>query len=368
MPKSKKQKKQTKRIKTEKAKKSELISEKKELTLELLEKTFIERMKILERRVTELEMKIKTEEEVQEEEFDETKLILLKILKKLAHSSPDIKSSAIINLEGLLIVDTLPKTVDKLRVSIINTLIFICSKILMKDFMKGEPLEITIKGTTGHLITMLAGKNIMLTSKSDNIKLGTGPLDMKRAVKEIISNLKEYKSEIPKNKISNEEVFEIINTSRDKKIIKSTETKDLCLILKNLVDSSSQILASMIFILNGLPVATHVPKNSNIERLTEGSAVLVYLAGKLFQELFKGELLQIIIRGTEGYLLLVPLLNDIFLDVLVDKNVKLGLISLDITKATKNIIKLLKNFSPPSFEAKTSLIDMETLLNNKLSN
>jgi predicted regulator of Ras-like GTPase activity (Roadblock/LC7/MglB family) len=71
------------------------------------------------------------------------------------------------------------------------------------------------------------------------------------------------------------------------------------------------------------------------------SAAMLSLGDRTAQELARGTLEQVLIKGDKGYVLMTYAGDEAVLTVLAKSNAKLGLIFLDVKRAAENIAELL---------------------------
>jgi predicted regulator of Ras-like GTPase activity (Roadblock/LC7/MglB family) len=113
-------------------------------------------------------------------------------------------------------------------------------------------------------------------------------------------------------------------------------------ILKDLESSIPEIEAAAIVSAEGLPIASALPRDVDEARVAAMTAAMLSLGERAAAELMKGELEQVMIRGTEGYLISMAAGENAVLTVSASKNVKLGLIFLDMKRTVAKIVKELE--------------------------
>ncbi len=112
-------------------------------------------------------------------------------------------------------------------------------------------------------------------------------------------------------------------------------------ILSDLNGSSTEIEASAIISTDGLIMASLLPAAMDEDRVAAMSAALLSLGDRTAEELERGSLEQVLIKGDTGYILMTHAGNESVLTVLAKPNARLGLIFLDVKRAAANITKLL---------------------------
>jgi predicted regulator of Ras-like GTPase activity (Roadblock/LC7/MglB family) len=111
--------------------------------------------------------------------------------------------------------------------------------------------------------------------------------------------------------------------------------------LHTLQRATPDIEASALVSLDGLLMASALPTNIGEDRVSAMSAAMLSLGERISAELGRGLLDQVYIRGEKGYVLLVAVGDAAVLTALVRENAKLGLIFLDLKRATGDLEKLL---------------------------
>jgi len=114
-------------------------------------------------------------------------------------------------------------------------------------------------------------------------------------------------------------------------------------ILKRLNASSAEIEASSVMTRDGLSIASVMEEKVDPDRLGAMCASMLSLADKTAKELDRGNLKQLLIDGTEGYLLLVHVGSSAVLAVVARPNVNLGKVLLDTKKTATQIFDIFVN-------------------------
>ncbi len=111
-------------------------------------------------------------------------------------------------------------------------------------------------------------------------------------------------------------------------------------VLTDLNGSSADIEASGLISIDGLMVTSILPTNMDEDKIAAMCAVLLTLTDSTAQELARGNLEQVIIKGAKGYVLLTYGGKDAILAVLTKPNADLDQILVDVKQAVESIIKL----------------------------
>jgi len=111
--------------------------------------------------------------------------------------------------------------------------------------------------------------------------------------------------------------------------------------LKKLQISSPDIQASAVVSVDGLIIASALPGNVEEDRVSAMSAAMLSLGERISMELQRGDLDQVYIRGSQGYVMLTAVGKDAVLTVMANANAKLGLIFLDINRTAETLAELI---------------------------
>ncbi len=112
-------------------------------------------------------------------------------------------------------------------------------------------------------------------------------------------------------------------------------------ILTELNGTSADIEASGVISTDGLMMASVLPAGMDEDRVGAMSAAMLSLGDRTAQELGRGSLEQVLIKGNSGYVLMIYAGEEGVLTILAKPNAKLGLIFLDVKRAAEQIIELL---------------------------
>jgi hypothetical protein len=108
------------------------------------------------------------------------------ILKSLLAAIPEIKSAAIVSVEGLPIASALPQGVDETRIAAMTAALLSLAERAVHEMEKGEYEQLYVKGSNGYLLVLAAGPNAVLTvSTTSDVRLGLIFLDCKRTTEKI---------------------------------------------------------------------------------------------------------------------------------------------------------------------------------------
>lgn len=118
-------------------------------------------------------------------------------------------------------------------------------------------------------------------------------------------------------------------------------TENLNKILKNLQSGSPDVEASALITEDGLIIASSLPRD--LDEVTVGgmSATLLHLGTRAATTLNRGDVKEVIVRGDEGYGVMVSAGSGVLLLVVANENAKLGLIFFDMRAAINAIKQVL---------------------------
>ncbi|MDD1622193.1 MAG: roadblock/LC7 domain-containing protein [Methylococcaceae bacterium] len=112
-------------------------------------------------------------------------------------------------------------------------------------------------------------------------------------------------------------------------------------VLTELNGTSADIEASGVISTDGLMMASVLPAGMDEDRVGAMSAAMLSLGDRTAQELNRGGLEQVLIKGAKGYVLMTYAGHEAVLTVLAKPNAKLGLIFLDVKRAAESISEML---------------------------
>ncbi len=120
-----------------------------------------------------------------------------------------------------------------------------------------------------------------------------------------------------------------------------SKSKQMVEELKKLQISSPDIQASALVSVDGLIIASALPASVEEDRVSAMSAAMLSLGERISQELRRGQLDQVYIRGDNGYVMLTSVGEEAVLTVMANSNAKLGLIFLDVKRTAESLSGLM---------------------------
>lgn len=112
-------------------------------------------------------------------------------------------------------------------------------------------------------------------------------------------------------------------------------------ILSDLNGSSADIEASAVLSTDGLMMDSLLPAGMDEDRVGAMSAAMLSLGDRTSEELERGKLEQVLIKGDKGFILMTYAGPDAVVTVLTKPEARLGLIFLDVKRAADGIAKIL---------------------------
>jgi predicted regulator of Ras-like GTPase activity (Roadblock/LC7/MglB family) len=111
--------------------------------------------------------------------------------------------------------------------------------------------------------------------------------------------------------------------------------------LRDLQVSSPDVEAAAVVSVDGLSMASSLPGNIEEDRVSAMSAAMLSLGERISNELGRGSLEQVYVKGEHGFVILMSIGEEAVLTVLAREQAKLGLIFLDMSRAVKELEKLV---------------------------
>lgn len=120
-----------------------------------------------------------------------------------------------------------------------------------------------------------------------------------------------------------------------------SRTEQLTTLLKNFEGTTPDIEASAVVSVDGLMIASALPKDVEEDRVAAMSAAMLSLGERTATELARGELSEVYVKGELGYVVLMAAGEDAVLTALARKDAKLGLVFLDMKRTAEEVTNLI---------------------------
>lgn len=119
------------------------------------------------------------------------------------------------------------------------------------------------------------------------------------------------------------------------------EKEKINLVLKEFIRKSSHIEAAAVMTRDGMPVVTCLKRDVDPGTLSAVSASLLSLAERTLADMKKGELQQVLIQGSEGFVLMVGVGTNAVLSIVSECDSKLGMLLHEAKLSAKQIAHML---------------------------
>ncbi len=112
--------------------------------------------------------------------------------------------------------------------------------------------------------------------------------------------------------------------------------------LQELQMSTLDVEAAAIVSVDGLTIASSLPAGIEEDRVAAMSAAMLSLGERIASELGRGVLDEVYVKGESGYVVLRAVGEEAVLTVLARQQTKLGLLFLDMRRASKALAAILE--------------------------
>lgn len=123
--------------------------------------------------------------------------------------------------------------------------------------------------------------------------------------------------------------------------MEKTRTEQMVDRLRELQANTPDVEASAVVSVDGLIMASALPTNVEEDRVSAMSAAMLSLGERISGELGRGGLDEVYIHGDQGYVLLMSVGHDAVLTVLAREQARLGLILLEMRRASSDLAVLV---------------------------
>jgi predicted regulator of Ras-like GTPase activity (Roadblock/LC7/MglB family) len=112
--------------------------------------------------------------------------LLVDRLRTLQANTPDVESSAVVSVDGLIIASSLPVGFEEDRVSAMSAAMLSLGDRIAGELGRGLLKEVYIHGNDGYVLLVSVGGDAVLTVLArQNAKLGLVFLEMRRAAEDL---------------------------------------------------------------------------------------------------------------------------------------------------------------------------------------
>jgi len=121
----------------------------------------------------------------------------------------------------------------------------------------------------------------------------------------------------------------------------ASRTEQMVARLRDLQAGTPDIEGSAVVSVDGLIMASSLPADTEEDRVSAMSAAMLSLGERIAQELDRGVLDEIYLKGSNGYVLLMAVGEEAVLTAMARAHAKLGLIFLDMRRAAEDLERLV---------------------------
>ncbi len=111
--------------------------------------------------------------------------------------------------------------------------------------------------------------------------------------------------------------------------------------LQDLQMNTPDVEATAVVSVDGLTIASSLPAGVEEDRVSAMSAAMLSLGERIASELGRGMLDEVYVRGEQGYVVLRAVGEEAVLTVLARQQTKLGLLFLDMRRASDDLATIL---------------------------
>lgn len=121
-----------------------------------------------------------------------------------------------------------------------------------------------------------------------------------------------------------------------------SRTERLVRRLQELQMNTPDVEATAVVSVDGLTMASFLPANVEEDRVSAMSAAMLSLGERIASELGRGMLDEVYVKGENGYVVLRAVGEEAVLTVLARQQTKLGLLFLDMRRASEDLATILE--------------------------
>ena len=125
-----------------------------------------------------------------------------------------------------------------------------------------------------------------------------------------------------------------------------TKADQLAAALDDLLTVSPDVEAAAIVSADGLPMASALPPYVEEDRLAAMSAALLTLGERAAVGLGKGDLAQVFVEGSQGYVVLMSAGENAVLVTVTSKSAKVGLVLFEMRKTAGSVAQIMDEPTP----------------------
>ncbi len=113
-------------------------------------------------------------------------------------------------------------------------------------------------------------------------------------------------------------------------------------IMENAISATNGLEATAIVSMDGMIIGSVLPEDVEEERIAAMTAAILGLGERTAEEMKRGTLEEIYIKGADGYVLIISAGESVVLTGIVSSEAKLGLLFISMKNTAKRIAKVLQ--------------------------
>ncbi len=121
----------------------------------------------------------------------------------------------------------------------------------------------------------------------------------------------------------------------------ATRAEQIQQVLKTLVTNTPDFEGAAVVSVDGLVLSSVLPAGTDEDRVSAMAAALLSLGERSSEELQRGDLEQVYVKGSTGYIVLMQVGTEAVLEAIAGPGAKLGMVLLEMKRATAELARLL---------------------------
>ncbi len=121
----------------------------------------------------------------------------------------------------------------------------------------------------------------------------------------------------------------------------ATRAEQIQQILRGLVSNTPDLEGAAMVSVDGLVLSSVLPAGTDEDRVSAMAAALLSLGERTSHELQRGDLEQVYVKGTSGYIVLMQAGKEGVLEGIAGAGAKLGMLLLDMKRAAQELARLV---------------------------
>jgi len=121
----------------------------------------------------------------------------------------------------------------------------------------------------------------------------------------------------------------------------ATRAEQIQQVLKTLVTNTPDFEGAAVVSVDGLVLSSVLPAGTDEDRVSAMAAALLSLGERSSEELQRGTLEQVYVKGSTGYIVLMQVGTEAVLEAIAGPGAKLGMVLLEMKRATAELARLL---------------------------